>query len=288
MLVAPIPTPFTKSGDPDWKGMNELVAALAEHVDGFVLFGSTGEAVHLDRGERAEGIKKVRSKKPLWIGVGDESLRLTLKHAQAARDAGARAVLATSPRYYAGALGHEALVKYYAELADAVPMEVWIYHMPKLTKIELPVGVVRDAAAHPNIRGIKDSSGEMPRLAYYASQGLDLQVFTGHAATLLAALELGAHGAILAAAVLAPKAYRALMDAHREGRADEARSLQARLEPLGRVLGRGGFILLKQALRALDLPAGVPRAPYPAESPAWSELEPILDGLRSEGWLLTT
>lgn len=91
---------------------------------------------------------------------------------------------------------------------------------------------------------------------------------------------------ILAAANLAPRAYRALLDHFREGRLAEAQELQKKLFPLGDLLAKGGVPLLKQALRHLGLPAGYPRPPYPAESPLWERFLPVLEGLKEEGWVL--
>jgi len=99
-------------------------------------------------------------------------------------------------------------------------------------------------------------------------------------------LALGAEGGILAAANLAPRAYKALLTHFQEGRLAEAQALQRRLYPLGDLLSRGGVPLLKQALRHLGLPAGYPRPPYPQESPLFGELLPVLDSLREEGWIL--
>lgn len=94
---------------------------------------------------------------------------------------------------------------------------------------------------------------------------------------------LGAEGGILAAANLAPMAYRKLLEAWQAGNITEAQAWQEKLFPFGRMLAKGGFILLKQALRYLGLPAGFPRPPYDQTSPHWPDFLPILEALRSEG-----
>ena len=142
------------------------------------------------------------------------------------------------------------------------------------------------SSSTPNVLGIKDSSGDLSRIAFYQARLREFRVYTGHAPTFLGALALGAEGGILAAANLAPRAYRALLDHFREGRLAEAQELQKKLFPLGDLLAKGGVPLLKQALRHLGLPAGYPRPPYPAESPLWERFLPVLEGLKEEGWVL--
>jgi len=177
----------------------------------------------------------------------------------------------------------EGLLRYYEALAERMPL--FLYHVPQNTRVDLPLSAVAALGQHPKILGIKDSSGEMPRLAFYQARLKDFRVFTGHAPTFLAALALGAEGGILAAANLAPRAYKALLAHFREGRLAEAQALQRRLYPLGDLLSRGGVPLLKQALRHLGLAAGYPRPPYPQESPLFGELLPVLDSLKEEGWI---
>ena len=176
--------------------------------------------------------------------------------------------MATPPRYYQASLG-EGLLRYYEALAERMPL--FLYHVPQNTRVDLPLSAVAALGQHPKILGIKGSSGEMPRLAFYQARLKDFRVFTGHAPTFLAALALGAEGGILAH--------------FQEGRLAEAQALQRRLHPLGELLGRGGVPLLKQALRHLGLAAGYPRPPYPQESPLFGELLPVLDSLKEEGWI---
>ena len=286
MLIPPVPTPFDPEGRPDWAALRELVELLRPHVDGVLIFGSNGEAVHLTPEERRAGLALVKPSCPFWVGCGDETVAQAAEHIAAAREAGATAALVTPPRYYAGGLGHAGLVRYYEALADRAGIPVWLYHIPQLAKTDLPLEVVAELALHTNVKGIKDSSGQLSRLAYYAARRLDLTVCTGEAPSLLGALALGVDGAILAAANLAPAGYRAMLKAWGEQDIDEARRWQHRLEPLGRLLGRGGFVLLKQAMRHLGMPAGLPRPPYPEDSPLWESFLPVLDSLRSEGLLV--
>ena len=284
MILPPIPTPFDREGRLDTEAFRELAEALEPLVDGLLIYGSNGEGVHLTPEERARGLRALKPRKPFLVGLMEETLPQAERALLEAQEAGAMAVLATPPRYYHASPG-EGRGAYYQALADRLP--IFLYHVPQNTKVDLPLAAVETLAQHPRITGIKDSSGDLTRLAFYqAHLRDDFRVFTGHAPTFLGALVLGAEGGILAAANLAPRAYRALLEAFRTGRLSEAQALQKRLFPLGNLLSRGGVPLLKQAMRHLGLPAGYPRPPYPQESPIWKEFRPVLEALKEEGWLL--
>ncbi|AMA75801.1 dihydrodipicolinate synthase family protein [Thermus parvatiensis] len=283
MILPPIPTPFDREGRLDEEAFRELAQALEPLADGLLVYGSNGEGVHLTPEERARGLRALRPKKPFLVGLMEETLPQAQRALLEAQEAGALALLATPPRYYHGSLG-EGLLRYYEALAERTP--IFLYHVPQNTKVDLPLEAVEALAPHPNVLGIKDSSGDLSRIAFYQARLREFRVYTGHAPTFLGALALGAEGGILAAANLAPRAYRALLDHFRQGRLAEAQELQKKLFPLGDLLAKGGVPLLKQALRHLGLPAGYPRPPYPAESPLWERFLPVLEGLKEEGWVL--
>ena len=270
MILPALPTPMDASGRPDWGAYQEVMDRLSPLVDGFLLFGSNGEAPLLAPDERREGLRRLRPPKPFLVGVGDESTALALSHQEAARDAGALAGLAYLPRFFHGLLDEAAALGYFEALARVHPL--FLYHVPSLTRTELPLAWVKRAAEIPGVVGIKDSSGEVGRIAYYEAEGLGLRVFVGSGVVFLASLCAGAEGGILAAANLVPGLLRRIEEAYRAGRVEEARALQRRLDPVARLLGRGGVVLLKQAMRHRGLPVGRPRHPLPEASPLLPEL----------------
>ncbi len=283
MILPPVPTPFDAAGRPDWGALQAILDRLAPEVDGVLVFGSNGEAPLLAPEERRAGLARLRVPGFFLAGVGDESLPQARGHLEAARDAGADAALAFPPRFFSGLLDEAAYLAYYRGLAEG-GLAVWLYHVPQLTKVPLPLSVVERLAALPGVEGIKDSSGEVGRFAYYDARRLGLRVYSGSAVVFLPALLHGAEGGVLAVANLVPRLARGILEAFRQGRLDEARRLQNRLDPLARLLGRGGPVLLKQAMRHLGLPAGRPRPPYPEESPLWRAFRPVLEGLAEEGF----
>ncbi|GIW32780.1 dihydrodipicolinate synthase family protein [Meiothermus sp.] len=283
MIIPPLPTPFDQNGNLDAEAFRDLAQAIEPHVDGLLFYGSNGEGVHLTREERAAGLAIQTPRKPAMVGLMEETLAQAAIALSESESLGAR-VLVTPPRYYEANLGHDGLLRYFGGIADMGKAEVWLYHVPANTKAQLPLPVVAELAKHPNIGGLKDSSGELARMAFYASQKLALELYTGHAPTFLGALGLGAKGGILAVSNLAPKPYKQILALWQAGKVAEAQALQAEVEPFGRVLAQGGFVLLKQALRHLGLPGGYPRPPYPNESPVWPTFKPLLEEFRARGW----
>ncbi len=283
MIIPPLPTPFDQNGHLDAEAFRDLAQAIEPHVDGLLFYGSNGEGVHLTREERAAGLAIQTPRKPAMVGLMEETLAQAAIALSEAESLGAK-VLVTPPRYYEANLGNDGLLRYFGGIADMGKAEVWLYHVPANTKAQMPLPVVAELAKHPNIGGLKDSSGELARMAFYTSQKLALELYTGHAPTFLGALGLGAKGGILAVSNLAPKPYREMLNLWQAGRVAEAQALQAEVEPFGRVLAQGGFVLLKQALRHLGLPGGYPRPPYPSESLVWPAFKPLLEEFRARGW----
>jgi 4-hydroxy-2-oxoglutarate aldolase len=241
-------------------------AHLAAGLAGVVVAGSSGEAALLDEDERRTLVawaREAAGSAPVIAGVGAESTRATVRRAREAAEAGADLVLAVAPHYYGRRMTDEALYAHFAALADASPRPVLLYNIPVYAHLVLSPALVARLAVHPNVAGMKDSAGDLDAFAgYAASRGPGFALLTGHAATLGAALGLGADGAILAVALFAPGHALALVEAYRTGRRADAAAAQAALLPLARdvaaALGPAG---LKCAMELCGLDGGPPRPP---------------------------
>ncbi len=281
MIVPALVTPFDTAGRPDPAALQAIIDRLEPHVDGFLILGSTGEAVTLDPDEREALLAGVRVSKPLWVGVGDESEALARRHAEAALAGGADRFLVMPPRFYASAMGPDSFHRHFESLAEVG--EVWLYHVPVFTRTEFPLELIAELSRNPRITGIKDSSGEMARLEFYRRFAPELQVFTGSGTTLPAAVASGAGGAILAVGNIAPRLYARVLEGAGSGALDA--QLAGLAYETAALIGRGGIPLLKEAMRYLDMPAGSPRSPLPDTSPYWPQAQGLLDRLQEEGWL---
>ena len=266
-ILAPVVTPFAASGEVDADGFVSNVGAhLGAGLHGIVVAGSTGEAALLDEGERAQLVELARGAVPsdrtLLVGTGAESTRAVIARNRIAAERGADGVLVVAPHYYGDAMTPEALREHYLRIADASPVPVLLYTIPKYMHFALPAEVVAGLARHENIVGMKDSSGDATLLrGYLAAQSDSFKVLTGSGVLLGEALTLGAHGSILAVALFAPALALDVVRAAREGRSDVA-SVQARLTPVAaRIVGGMGVAGVKAALDHVGLTGGAPRPP---------------------------
>ncbi|MGH7607029.1 MAG: dihydrodipicolinate synthase family protein, partial [Gemmatimonadales bacterium] len=198
----------------------------------------------------------------LIAGTGAESTRHTIALTRAAAAAGADAVLVRPPAYFAAAHTPASLVTHFRAVADASPIPVLVYNIPKYTHLPLAAPLLQQLAGHERIAGVKDSSGDLSNLAAYRDVVPAWAVLAGSAALLYAALELGCQGGIVAVACFAPRACVALVDAFRAGDRAAAKALQARLIPLDKeIVSKLGPAGVKAAMDAVGLQGGPVRPP---------------------------
>jgi dihydrodipicolinate synthase/N-acetylneuraminate lyase len=168
-IFAPITTPFYPDERIYYKKLEFNVGRLSlTALAGLVVLGSTGEAVALDDAETREVLRvaaeSAQEEKVLIAGIGRESVHATVDLAETAAGFGYDAVLVRNPCYYRPQLTHAALLHYFRTVADRSPLPVILYSIPKFTQAEIPVEVVADLAQHPNILGLKESSGSVDRV----------------------------------------------------------------------------------------------------------------------------
>jgi len=274
-VFAPITTPFdSASGDlvPGALRQN-ITRLLADGLDGIVVAGSTGEAPLLDADEQRRLVAVARDAVPrdrwLFAGTGAESTREAVAHSRAAAAAGADAVLVRPPGYFSAALTPAALVDYFRAVADACPVPVLVYNIPKYTHVAIAPTVLQRLAAHRNIVGAKDSSGDLTNLTAYRAAVPQWSMFVGSGSLLFAALELGCDGGILALACYAARRCAEVYAAFRAGDRSRAGALQHPLIPLDKeIVGKLGPAGVKAAMDVVGLTGGPVRPPLPPLQPA--------------------
>jgi dihydrodipicolinate synthase/N-acetylneuraminate lyase len=170
-----ITTPFFSDG----RLYLHKLEANVEHysrapIAGLVVLGSTGEAVMLSDEESREVLRVAREaakpEKVLLAGVGRESVVATLKLAEFAAEQQYDAVLVRTPNYYGPLMRPLEMLTYFRMVADRSPLPVVLYSIPKFTHYELPIELVAELAQHPNIIGLKDSSGNVERLSQVVAE----------------------------------------------------------------------------------------------------------------------
>jgi 4-hydroxy-2-oxoglutarate aldolase len=261
-------TPFAADGEVSLADVKYNIERYnSTGVAGFVVLGSTGESVLLTRGEMDGILTTVRDAagqgKRLIAGTGAESTQDTIERTKRAADLGYHFALVKTPHYYKPAYKPEVLIGHYRRVADASPIPVLLYSVPIFTGVTLEAPEVGALAEHPNIIGIKESSGHVMRVAEIVSAcPADFQVLTGSAGTMLAGLTVGAKGAILALGSALPEMYVALYDLYRTGEVDKARALQNTLLKAGKVIQAEHAIAgIKFAMDQRGYHGGIPRLP---------------------------
>ena len=223
-IFPPIPTPFINGNI----AYDELAANIEKWsktgLKGLVAMGSNGEYVYLSAEEKREFVAKVVEMSPdhmlVIAGTGCESTKETIELTRDCAARGAHAALVVSPYYYGGRMNEAALIAYFTAVADHSPIPILLYNVPKFTHINMTSGLVAQLSRHPNIVGIKDSTGNVIQLGEYANHvtaGFNLLV--GTAGALLGALALGCVGGVLALANVPPqicvRIYQLVQDAQK-------------------------------------------------------------------------
>ncbi len=242
-------------------------AHLEAGLDGILVAGSTGEAALLEESERRLLLEAARDAIPedrtLLAGIGGESTRVTIRRAEDARTAGADAVLVVSPHYYTSSMTPAALRDHFTRVADASPLPVLLYNIPKYAHFALTPELVAELAGHENIAGMKDSAGDLAMLGrYVTSQSPTFTVLTGNGPTFAEALALGVKGGILGVALFAPLLAREVHDCAARGDRRGAQAAQDRMTAAARIIvGELGVPGVKAALDAIGLHGGAVRSP---------------------------
>ena len=286
-IVPPLVTPFDGEGRLDVPAFEaNLDAYAAADLGGYLVLGSNGEASTLDETEKLQLVRAARRRSNgrfLLAGTGVEGTAATIALTARAADAGADAVLVLTPHYYKAQMTVDALRRHFEAVADASPVPVYLYSVPVFTGLPWPPAVSSALAAHPNVRGMKESSGDIALLGrILGSVPPAFEVACGSALVLYPALCLGAVAGILALACCAPDAAAAVYRAFASGDHERARRLQLAVLPLTvAVTSTWGVPGLKMAMELAGFRAGVPRAPLlPAPPAARAELERMLAEVR--------
>lgn len=277
-------TPFDANGDLRLDELSENVARYNEFAfKGYVVNGSTAESVFLSRAEAERILATARETaapgRVLIAGTGVDSTAETISRTQMAAKLGYDCALVKTPYYYKPTLSAEAYVEHYRRVADASTLPVLLYSVPQFTGVALESELVARLAEHPNIIGMKDSSGNVQRAGeIIMAVPEDFQMLIGSAGTLFASMLLGARGGILALANFLPELSLALCEAITTKNNSLARELQRRISPASkRIVGMMGIPGTKYAMDCRGYHGGSTRLPLlPISQKHKQEVESLL------------
>jgi 4-hydroxy-2-oxoglutarate aldolase len=236
-------------------------------LSGFLVLGSNGEAVYLNEKEKMKVIeasrKAIPKSKIMMVGTGMESTQATIQFTNQAAQMGADCALVITPCYFKGSMKSQILYEHFISVAESSRIGILLYNVPQFTGINMEPELVARLSEHPNMAGIKDSSGNIDQLSeivHLSQKGF--AVFTGSAPVFFPALCVGAVGGILAIANTCPEECVQIHRLFKKGKMKEARKLQNRLTPIAQaVTVRYGIGGLKMAMDLEGYFGGNPRSP---------------------------
>ena len=293
-ILPPVATPFVDD-EVDLAAMRANCERwMRTGLRGVLLLGTNGEAPLIRDDEAVRLVAAAREAVPedrvLLVGTGRQATREVIALSRAVAREGADAVLVLTPSVYRNQLTPAALVAHYRAIADGSPVPVLLYNMPQATGVTLAPAIVQVLAAHPNIAGIKESSGDVAVVADLAGRAApDFPVVVGAAPSLYASLMVGATGGIVAIANVVPELCVRLYELARAARHDEALALQRALTPLAAAVTTGfGVPGLKAAMALAGYRPGQPRRPLaPLDEDDRRTIRGLLETLSTRAEALT-
>jgi len=290
-IFAALTTPFIGDEISPEKLKENIQKYNSFDLAGYVILGSSGESVYLSDKESEELVqtaKKTASQgKKIIVGTARESTKGTLEFTNRMADFDIDAALIRTPSYFKSRMDQEALKKHYLTIADKSEVPVLIYNIPRNTGVSVDSELIAELSDHPNITGIKDSSGNLAFLEETIPHiDSHFNFLLGAGSVLLLGLKLGASGGILGMASAAPAQCVKLYNLFLERQMNEAAELQLDLIHLNKaVVDTFGIPGLKYALDLLGFYGGPPRLPLlPLDEKGKREMEAILSkiGLLTE------
>jgi 4-hydroxy-2-oxoglutarate aldolase len=282
-VYAALTTPFVGDGIAADKLRDNIRKYDRTDLAGYLVLGSTGESVSLTDEESLRLVETVVAAaapgKKILVGTARESTKGTIDFTNSLAGRGIAAALVRPPSYFKSKMTREALKTHYLAVAEASKLPVLIYNIPQTTGISLEPRLIIDLAPHPNIVGLKESSGSLVFLSEVVRDlPTGFHYFLGSGHVVYPGLEMGADGAILAVADAAPEMSAEIFRLFKAGKKDDARRLQLDLVPLNKALVEVyGIAGLKYALDLRGYYGGPARLPLlPVDDKGRAEIAALL------------
>lgn len=267
-VIPPMITPFKENDEVDYEGhISNIKKWNDTELCGYLVLGSNGETVYLNEEEKLKLIElTTRHKKEgkiVLAGTGMESTRETIRLTNKAGELGVDGALIITPNFYGGKMTDEALIGFYTEVADNSNIPILIYNVTKFTHLSISVNAVKKLSRHPNIIGMKDSSGSVQQLSEYLRViDNDFNLLVGTASAWYPALALGIEGSIMGLANVCPDECIKVQDYYENGDYEKSKDLYLKLYPVNKaVTGTYGIAGLKYSCSELGYIGGNTRKP---------------------------
>ncbi|MET4683474.1 4-hydroxy-tetrahydrodipicolinate synthase [Brevundimonas faecalis] len=282
-VITALITPL-RDGNMDEEAFQRLLERqIAAGVHGVVPVGTTGESATLSMDEHKRVIEQcvtiAAGRVRVIAGAGSNATHEAIELSAFAKQVGADATLVVTPYY--NRPSQDGMVAHYEAVADAVQIPMLLYNVPSRSSVDLSNEAVARLAAHPNIVGIKDATGDMSRVSWMRSH-IDgpFDLISGDDASWLGYAAGGGTGVISVTSNIAPEAMVAMYDAVAAGDFATARTWQDRLIDLHKALFLDNSPSpAKYALAKLGLCDEEVRLPL---SPTRDAVKPLIDQAMAE------
>ena len=261
-IVPPMVTPLRDRDELDVAGLEKLIEhILGGGISGLFILGTTGEGPSLSYRLRREVVdrvcKQVKNRVPVLVSVTDTAFVESVRLAKHAANAGADAVVVAPPYYLPEA--QPELQEYLEHLVPELPLPLFLYNMPSLTKVFIELETVIDALNNPRIVGFKDSSGNLDYFCHVvelAKKRADWSVLIGPEEKLAEATLAGGNGGVNGGANIYPRLYAELFRAAASGdkkRTSQLHSLVMRVSDGLYKIGKHSSAIIKGIKCALSV-----------------------------------
>jgi dihydrodipicolinate synthase/N-acetylneuraminate lyase len=289
-LICPVITPLHPDGKVNGAAFAALLERMAPHLDGVFVLGSCGENPWLSDLAQDEVVRvavdTLGGRLALYVGVGQPDLTRVLGRIDERAESGADYLVATPPTFLP--LTQTEIIDYYRVVADESALPVVLYNIPQFAGNGISAAAARELADHPNIVGIKDSSGDFELFQQLLlDRPAGFSVLQGRETHAAASVALGADGLVASLLNFSAPLMRQVFDAARKGDQERAIELQREITALATLADHGGLIpALKAAVELCGLPAGPPLRPlHPASEAQRAAINTLLESSRTHGWL---
>lgn len=260
-----IVTPF-KNNQVDFEKLGELLEwHIMEKTDAIIICGTTGEAATMTDDEKINTIKftvdKINKRIPVIAGTGSNNTQHTIEMSKKVEEIGVDGLLIVNPYYNKST--QKGLIVHYNTIADKVNIPIIVYNVPGRTGFNISPDTLAELSKHPNIRGVKEASGNISQVAEIARLCPDnFAIYSGNDDMVVPLLSLGGIGVISVVANILPKDTHDMVLSYLEGNIEKARKLQLKMKPLiDSLFIEANPIPIKKAMNLLGMDVGELRLP---------------------------
>lgn len=259
-------TPFKKDGSIDYETLRKLIDfQIDNETDAIIITGTTGESATLSYIEHLsvieECINHVDGRIPVIAGTGSNCTKSAINMSKDAENLGADGLLIVTPYY--NKTTQKGLINHYSKISEKVNIPIILYNVPSRTGLDIDPNTVKELTEKcENIKGIKEASGNINKVAQISLLKDKINIYSGNDDQIVPILSLGGVGVISVIANILPKETHDLVENYLNGSIELSKKEQLKMLKLIKTLFiETNPIPIKKALEELKMINGTLREP---------------------------